>query len=63
MKYLKLEKQENDRMIILCYKYLIRHLKMLGNPKQNTLKLGYWDATKKNQEFKNLTAEAHKDEN
>ena len=34
---------------------------MLGNPSQNSFKLGCWDATKKNQEFKDLTMEANKD--
>ena len=58
---MKLEKQENDRITILLYKYLIRYLKMLANSKQNTLKLTNWDATKKSSGYKNLEEEFVKD--
>ena len=51
---MKLEKQENDRIVILLYKYLIRYLKMLTNSRQNTLRLTNWDATKKSSGYKNL---------
>ena len=51
LKSFKLEKTVHNRFIVLLYRYLLKHLKMIANPKQNNLKLSSWDATKKNPTF------------
>ncbi len=44
----------------MFYKYMLKYLKMIANPRQNTLKLSCWDITKKDAIFKKLSEEIGK---
>lgn len=40
---------------MILYKFLVKYLKTISNPRFNTLKLSSWEATKKDENFKRLS--------